>query len=79
MDARLFAGRTGIISQRRRSLGPTVHIVVATPGRILDLIQKNVAQMSNCNMLVFDEADKLLSEEFMRESCAACNLSTVSF
>lgn len=44
-----------------------VHIVVATPGRILDLIQKDVAKMNNCNILVFDEADKLLSYEFMRE------------
>jgi ATP-dependent RNA helicase DDX6/DHH1 len=43
-----------------------VHIVVATPGRILDLIQKDVAKMNNCNILVFDEADKLLSYEFMR-------------
>lgn len=42
----------------------TVHIVVATPGRILDLANKGVADLSKCTMLVMDEADKLLSPEF---------------
>lgn len=32
-----------------------VHVVVATPGRILDLMKKEVAQMNQCNMLVMDE------------------------
>merc|ERR1719495_1614850 len=38
-----------------------VHLVVATPGRILDLMEKQVANMSHCKMLVLDEADKVLS------------------
>merc|ERR1711971_275919 len=41
-----------------------VHLVVATPGRILDLMEKQVANMSKCRMLVLDEADKLLSQDF---------------
>jgi len=41
-----------------------VHIIVATPGRILDLAKKNIADLSNCDMVVLDEADKLLSEDF---------------
>lgn len=45
-------------------LSTTVHLVIATPGRILDLMDKNVADMSRCNMLVLDEADKLLSQDF---------------
>jgi len=44
----------------------TVHVVVATPGRILDLMKKGVAVMSGCQMLVMDEADKLLSMDFKR-------------
>ncbi|XP_066915849.1 probable ATP-dependent RNA helicase ddx6 isoform X1 [Clytia hemisphaerica] len=44
----------------------TVHVVVATPGRILDLMKKGVADMSGCQMLVMDEADKLLSMDFKR-------------
>lgn len=41
-----------------------VHMVVATPGRILDLMEKQVANMSHCKMLILDEADKLLSQDF---------------
>lgn len=33
----------------------TVHIVVATPGRILDLANKGVAKMNNCHTFVMDE------------------------
>ena len=41
-----------------------VHLVVATPGRILDLMEKQVANVTKCKMLVLDEADKLLSQDF---------------
>lgn len=34
---------------------PTVHLIVATPGRILDLMKKGVAKMDNCQMLIMDE------------------------
>jgi len=42
----------------------TVHVVVATPGRILDLSTKGVSKLNKCAVLVMDEADKLLSPEF---------------
>ncbi|GIL61752.1 hypothetical protein Vafri_16141 [Volvox africanus] len=42
----------------------TTHIVVATPGRVVDLAGKGVARLNECKMLVMDEADKLLSPEF---------------
>lgn len=41
-----------------------VHMIVATPGRILDLASKKVADLSNCGTIIMDEADKLLSPEF---------------
>ncbi|VDN57959.1 unnamed protein product [Dracunculus medinensis] len=47
-------------------LNGSVHIIVATPGRILDLMDKGVANMSYCSTLVLDEADKLLSHDFQR-------------
>jgi ATP-dependent RNA helicase DDX6/DHH1 len=37
---------------------------VATPGRILDLASKNIAKLDNCRMMVLDEVDKLLSDDF---------------
>ncbi|KAK7198223.1 ATP-dependent DEAD-box RNA helicase [Novymonas esmeraldas] len=42
-----------------------VHILVATPGRVLDLASKAAVNLSHCHILVLDEADKLLSQEFM--------------
>ncbi|KAJ3429650.1 atp-dependent RNA helicase ddx6-related [Anaeramoeba flamelloides] len=45
-------------------LEETVHVVIATPGRILDLIRKKVANVSKTPVLVLDEADKLLSQNF---------------
>ena len=38
-----------------------VHVIVATVGRILDLMDKGVAKLNQCSVLVMDEADKLLS------------------
>ena len=40
---------------------PPVHVIVGTPGRLLDLVEKGVANISECGMMVLDEADKLLS------------------
>uniref|UniRef100_A0A671XPD2 RNA helicase n=1 Tax=Sparus aurata TaxID=8175 RepID=A0A671XPD2_SPAAU len=42
-----------------------VHVVIATPGRILDLIKKGVAKVNQVQMIVLDEADKLLSQDFV--------------
>lgn len=45
-------------------LNEAVQVLVATPGRVLDLAGKNVADFSECPMFIMDEADKLLSPEF---------------
>lgn len=41
-------------------------MVIATPGRILDLIKKGVAKVDHVQMIVLDEADKLLSQDFVQ-------------
>ncbi|CAF3518095.1 unnamed protein product [Rotaria sp. Silwood1] len=41
-----------------------VHIIIATPGRLLDLVNKNLAKIDSCRVIVLDEADKLLSQDF---------------
>eukprot|EP01067_Filipodium_phascolosomae_P000232 Filipodium_phascolosomae@DN119_c0_g1_i1.p1 len=56
-------GGTSLRDDIMRLYNP-VHVLVGTPGRVLDLANKSVADLSNCNMLVMDEADKLLSPEF---------------
>ena len=37
---------------------------LGTPGRVFDLANKNVLDLKRCTMLVLDEADKLLSQDF---------------
>ncbi|EER32299.1 hypothetical protein CTRG_03970 [Candida tropicalis MYA-3404] len=41
-----------------------VHILVGTPGRVLDLAARKVVDLSECPLFVMDEADKMLSREF---------------
>jgi ATP-dependent RNA helicase DDX6/DHH1 len=56
-------GGTSLKDDIMRLYNP-VHIIVATPGRILDLASKKVADMSKVKIIIMDEADKLLSPEF---------------
>ena len=41
-----------------------INIVVGTPGRLLDLTQRAVLDLSNCSMFMVDEADKMLNNDF---------------
>ncbi len=44
-----------------------IELLVATPGRLLELVAKNSVQLSEVAVLVLDEADKLLGEGFQDE------------
>ena len=63
INVMVTTGGTGLKDDIIR-LGDAVHIIVGTPGRILDLSSKGVADLSECSIFVMDEADKLLSPEF---------------
>lgn len=52
------------LSQDIMRLNDPIHVVVGTPGRILDLAGKGIANFDQCPTFVMDEADKLLSPEF---------------
>lgn len=41
-----------------------VHIVVCTPGRILDILNKKMMNMDVCRYVVFDEADRMIDMGF---------------
>ncbi|EER42775.1 ATP-dependent RNA helicase dhh1 [Histoplasma capsulatum H143] len=63
INVMVTTGGTGLQDDIIR-LNEAVHIIVGTPGRILDLASKGVADLSDCSTFVMDEADKLLSPEF---------------
>ncbi|KAH9845188.1 ATP-dependent RNA helicase dhh1 [Teratosphaeria destructans] len=63
LNIMVTTGGTGLKDDIMR-LNDTVHVIVGTPGRILDLASKGVADLSAANTFVMDEADKLLSPEF---------------
>ena len=44
-----------------------VNVLVATPGRLLDLVESNAVHLSEIKTLVIDEADKMLSMGFKDE------------
>jgi ATP-dependent RNA helicase DDX6/DHH1 len=63
VEVMVTTGGTSLKDDIMRLYNP-VHILVATPGRVLDLANKGVANLSGCPLFVMDEADKLLSPEF---------------
>lgn len=63
VNVMVTTGGTGLKDDIIR-LSEAVHIIVGTPGRILDLASKGVADLIECPIFVMDEADKLLSPEF---------------
>lgn len=42
-------------------------IAVGTPGRLLDLLNRNALNLSHCSMLIIDEADKLMEMGFIED------------
>ena len=50
-----------------KNLARTTHIIVATPGRLLDLIERGSVDISNVKILVLDEADEMLSMGFKED------------
>ncbi|MDP8218728.1 MAG: DEAD/DEAH box helicase [Candidatus Theseobacter exili] len=44
-----------------------VHILVATPGRLMDLLYDGIVNLSNVKCVILDEADELLQKGFFSE------------
>jgi len=52
------------IGQQIRALKHGAHIIVATPGRLVDLMNRGVAQLDLVTNIVLDEADEMLNMGF---------------
>jgi ATP-dependent RNA helicase RhlE len=53
------------LSGQQRALAPGVDILVATPGRLLDLIDRRDLSLEHVQVLVLDEADRMLDLGFI--------------
>lgn len=51
---------------QKRALARGVDIVVATPGRLLDLMEQRAADISEVETLILDEADRMLDMGFIQ-------------
>jgi ATP-dependent RNA helicase DeaD len=68
VDAQVLAvyGGQDVEAQIRKLKG-AAHIVVATPGRLLDHLRRGTINLSTVSMLVLDEADQMLDMGFLTE------------
>ncbi|WP_088324919.1 DEAD/DEAH box helicase [Polaribacter tangerinus] len=55
------------IDKQVHNLKRTTHVVVATPGRLIDLIERGDIDVSHVKTIVLDEADEMLSMGFKQD------------
>ena len=55
------------INRQIRALSNGVDVLVATPGRLLDLMQSHAVQLDRVEILVLDEADRMLDMGFIHD------------
>ena len=55
------------INPQKKALGHGTDILVATPGRLLDLKQQGVVVFGDLEVLILDEADRMLDMGFIRD------------
>jgi len=55
------------IEKQINNLKRTTHIVVATPGRLIDLLARKAVDLTHVKTIILDEADEMLSMGFKKE------------
>jgi ATP-dependent RNA helicase DeaD len=55
------------VEAQMKKLKGAQHVVIATPGRLLDHLRRGTIDLSNVSMLVLDEADQMLHMGFLPE------------
>ena len=52
------------MNEQSRVMNNGLHIVVATPGRLIDMLEKKKFTFNNCKYLCMDEADRMIDLGF---------------
>lgn len=67
-DIKILAAYGGQdVEQQVRKLKGNIHMVIGTPGRLLDHLRRKTVDFSKLDMLVLDEADQMLHMGFLKE------------
>lgn len=52
------------VGEQLERISRGVHMLVATPGRLMDLLEKKLVSLAQCRCLVLDEADRMIDMGF---------------
>src|ERR1700759_3844174 len=61
------------MGDQQKALQKGVDVLIATPGRLMDLFQRGNILLTGCNLLVIDEADRMLDMGFIPDIEEICS------
>ncbi len=86
MEAKKLVGETGIkilavcggrdLEQQKHKMQNVTHIMVGTPGRLLDHVRRGNTSLGGVNYLVLDEVDEMLEQGFIDEAAELIGMTS---
>ncbi|NLH44847.1 MAG: DEAD/DEAH box helicase [Acholeplasmataceae bacterium] len=86
LEAKKLVGETGIkilavcggrdLEQQKHKMQNVTHIMVGTPGRLLDHIRRGNTSLGGVNYLVLDEVDEMLEQGFIDEAAELIGMTS---
>lgn len=71
VKSRVFYGGVNVKADLEALKAEVPHIVVGTPGRVMDLVNRKALDLSHVKHFVLDECDRMLAEVSMRKDVQA--------
>lgn len=67
-------GGTNVQTQSKQLKAADPQVLIATPGRLCDLLERNVLSLSNCPFVILDESDRMLDMGFEKQLTTVMNV-----